>query len=55
MNRFEKVKMYKIVNDVTPMIYIQSTCEKLNKRVRKHKIKYKNQQILSIHLLIITK
>ena len=41
MNRYENGKIYKVVDNGYNLCYIGSTCEKLSKRMERHRAKYK--------------
>ncbi len=41
-NKFQHAKIYKIVDNSSDLIYIGSTCESLNKRLRGHEMNYKS-------------
>ena len=41
MNKFENGKIYKIVDNVSDMVYIGSTCKTLQHRLKQHEVHYK--------------
>lgn len=41
MNKYQNAKIYKIVSNVSPVLYYGSTCEKLSSRLAKHRASYK--------------